>query len=117
VSLPKSLENIIIIDELHERRMGELEGLPKERESVFFVENDTELGFELQAALVSGLEIALDKVNKVAVETFGATVIVGHAASGLFLQIAKGRRRFEDFEPADQMKNVEFVEIEVIGTS
>jgi broad specificity phosphatase PhoE len=106
--------DITIIDELHERRMGELEGQPKTHESAFFVENDTSLGFEPQAALISRLEIALDKVKKIAAATAGTTVVVGHAASGLyFLQIAKGKRTFKDFEPASQMKNAEFVDVDI----
>ncbi len=108
------LSDIVIIDELHERRMGELEGLPKDHESAFYVENDTDLGFESQADLISRLEIALSKVKEIAAQTSGTTVVVGHAASGLYLlQIAKGKRKFEDFEPADQMKNAEFVELEI----
>lgn len=109
-----NLDEIIIIDELHERRMGELEGLPKERESLFFVENDTDLGFESQADLIARLTVALDKVKKIAAETPGTTVIVGHAASGLYLlQIAKGKRKFADFEPSAQIGNAEFVEVGV----
>ena len=110
-----ALLDITIIDELHERRMGELEGQLKTHESAFFVENDTSLGFEPQAALISRLEIALGKVKKIATETAGTTVVVGHAASGLyFLQIAKGKHAFEDFEPAKQMENAEFVKVEIV---
>ena len=108
------LENIVVIDELHERRMGELEGLPKDHKSAFFIENDTDFGFESQADLIARLTVALYKVKKIATETAGTTVVVGHAASGLyFLQIAKGNRLFQDFEPADQMKNGEFVEVQL----
>ncbi len=112
VGLP--LENIEVINELHERRMGELEGKTKDRESAFFVENDTELRFESQTDLIARLQIALDKVKKIAAGTSGTTVIVGHAASGLYLlQVAKGKQKFADFEPASQIDNAEFVEVEV----
>ena len=93
--------------------MRELEGLPKDRPSEFFVENDTDLGFEPQADLIARLSVALDKVKKIADQTSGSTVVVGHAASGLYLlQVAKGKRQFADFEPSEQIKNAEFVEIE-----
>lgn len=109
-----SVNDIIIINELHERRMGSLEGMPKEHPSVFFVENDTDLNFESQADLIARLLVALDEVKKIAEKTSGTTVVVGHAAAGLyFLQVAKGKRRFEDFESSDQMENAEFVEVEV----
>jgi uncharacterized phosphatase len=109
-----SLDSIVIVDELHERRLGELEGQPKAHDNAFFAENDTSLGFESQAELISRLEVALDKVKKIAMETPGTTVIVGHAVSGLyFLQVAKGKRAFQDFEPADQLSNAEFVEVEI----
>ncbi len=108
------LKDIVIIDELHERRMGELEGRPKTHENVFFAENDTDFGFESQADLIARLEVALGKVKEIATKTSGATVVVGHAVSGLYLlQVAKGKRTFQDFEPADQLSNAEFVEVEI----
>lgn len=109
------LDSIVIIDELHERRMGELEGQPKTHENVFFAENDTDLGFESQANLIARLETALGKVIEVSTKTLGTTVVVGHAVSGLYLlQVAKGKRRFQDFEPTDQLNNAEFVEVEIV---
>ncbi len=108
------VSDITIIDQLHERRMGELEGLPKTHSSDFFIENDTDLGFEPQADLIARLTVALDRIKKISVETIGTTVVVGHAASGLyFLQIAKGNRRFEDFESISQMGNAAFVQVEI----
>lgn len=106
------VQDITIIDELHERRMGELEGGPKNQETAFFYENDTQFGFESQADLIARLEIALARVKKLANQTAGATVIVGHATSGFyFLQIAKGCKRFADFDPVSQMDNAEFIEV------
>lgn len=109
--------DITVVDELHERRMGELEGHPKRHETAFFFENDTDLGFETQAALIDRMQQALQKVKQVAADTPGTTVVVGHATSGFYLlQVAKGHTRFQNFEPVNQMDNAEFVEIET-GTN
>ena len=106
------LHSITVIDELHERRMGELEGHPKLHETAFFYENDTELGFESQANLIARLQVALTKVKEIANNTSGTTVVVGHATSGFYLlQVAKGNTSFAEFDPISQMDNAEFVEI------
>lgn len=109
-----ALMDIVVVEGLHERRMGELEGKPKRHETVFFYENDSDLGFETQAELISRLVNALDKVKTIASQTAGTTVVVGHATSGFyFLQVAKGKRAFIDFDPVNQMNNAEFVEVEL----
>lgn len=106
------VHDITIVDELHERRMGELEGGPKNHETEFFYKNDTEFGFESQADLVARLKIALQKVKQIAQTSPGTTVIVGHATSGFyFLQVAKGKEHFEDFDPVNQMNNAEFIQV------
>lgn len=108
------LENIVVVEELRERGMGELEGMPKQHESAFFAENDTELGFESQSDLIDRSAIALQKIKHIAEQTTGTTVVVGHAVSGMYLlQVAKGKRTFADFEQGYQMKNAEFAEIEL----
>lgn len=106
------IHDIVIVDELHERRMGELEGGRKEYKTEYFYENDTEHGFEPQAKLIARMQTALSKVKELAKQTTGTTVIVGHATSGFyFLQVAKGRTRFGDFDPVSQMGNAEFIEV------
>ncbi|MDB5175455.1 MAG: histidine phosphatase family protein [Candidatus Saccharibacteria bacterium] len=106
------IHDITIVDELHERRMGDLEGGPKIHETEYFYQNDTEHGFEPQAELIARMQTALAKVKGLANQTAGATVVVGHATSGFyFLQVAKGRTRFQDFDPVNQMNNAEFIEV------
>jgi broad specificity phosphatase PhoE len=108
------IHEITIIEELGERRMGELEGKPKQHETAFFYENDTDLGFESQADLIARLSTALQKITAIATATNGTTVVVGHATSGFyFQQIAKGYRQFSEFDPVNQMNNAEFVEVQV----
>ena len=108
------VDKIIVVDELGERRMGELEGKPKRHENAFFFENDTELGFESQNDLIARLSTALDKVKTIAQATDGTTVVVGHAASGFYFQeIAKGHTQFSEFGPINQMNNAEFLEVQL----
>lgn len=108
------IHDIVLVDELHERRMGELEGGPKTYPTEYFYQNDTEHGFEPQAALIARMQTALEKVKAEAEQTDGATVVVGHATSGFyFLQIAKGHTDFAAFDPVNQMNNAEFVEVDL----
>lgn len=107
------VHDITIIDELHERRMGELEGGPKNHETFFFYQNDTDFGFESQADLIARVSTALKEVKQFAAKTDGTTVVVGHATSGFyFLQVAKGHHSFEEFDPVSQMDNAEFIEVQ-----
>lgn len=106
------IHDIIVIDELHERRMGELEGGPKNYETEYFYQNDTEHGFEPQAELITRMQKALGIVMGIANQTKGTIVVVGHATSGFyFLQVAKGRTHFSEFDPVNQMNNAEFIEV------
>lgn len=108
------LQDIIIIDELHERRMGELEGKPKRHETEVFYRNNPGFGLESGDALIARMTIALEKVRLIAQKAHGTTLVVGHATSGFYmLQIAKGHTRFADFDPFTQMSNAEFTEVEL----
>jgi uncharacterized phosphatase len=108
------LQSIAIVDELHERRMGNLEGGPKTYETEYYYQNDTDHGFESHAEVIARMQTALQKVSEIASKTTGATVVVGHATSGFYLlQIAKGKTRFADFDAVNQMSNAEFVKIDL----
>lgn len=110
------IHDITVIDELHERRMGELEGGPKAFPTEYFYQNDSEHGFETQSALIARLQTAIKKVKAIAEHTEGTTIVVGHATSGFyFLQVAKGRTSFAEFDPVNQMNNAEFIEVELAG--
>jgi broad specificity phosphatase PhoE len=108
------IHDIQVVEELHERRMGELEGKPKLHPTEFFYQNDKELGFEPQNDLIARMKVALGKVKQIAEATSGTTVLVGHATSGFyFLQVAQGKEKFEDFDPVNQMGNAEFIEVKL----
>jgi uncharacterized phosphatase len=109
------IKDIEVIEELYERRMGELEGKPKQHKTEFFYKNDTEYGFEPHQELIKRMCAAVNKVKQLAGNASGTTVVVGHATSGFyFLQVAKGKTKFEDFDPINQMSNAEFIEVELI---
>lgn len=111
VGLP--LADIQIVPDLYERRMGDLEGKPKQHETAYFFENDTENNFESQQALIHRLQRGLAEVKHIASATTGTTVVVGHATSGFYLlQVAKGKTAFAEFEPFTQMNNAEYIEIQ-----
>ncbi len=105
--------NIHIINDLRERGLGELEGEPKRHESDYFYSNDTENGFEPRQVLITRMLRALNEIKTIARQTEGTTVAVGHATSGFYLlQVAQGKKHFEDFDPVSQMGNAEFIEVE-----
>lgn len=106
------LDEIVVVKELGERRMGDLEGKLKQHETEFFYNNDASLGFEPHKQLIGRMQKALAKVNAIAEKTEGTTVVVGHATSGFFLlQVAKGRKTYDQFDPFSQLNNAEFTEL------
>lgn len=106
------IRDIVIVDELHERRMGKLEGGPKTYPTEYYYQNDTEHDFEPQAEVVARMQTALKKIREIARQTSGTMLVVGHATSGFYLlQVAKGKNQFSEFDPVNQMDNAEFVEI------
>ncbi len=109
-----ALDQITIIPDLYERRLGTLEGKPKQYESAYYYENDSDNGFETQTELIGRVKRALDETIEIAKNTEGTTVAVGHATSGFyFLQVAKGKESFSEFDPVNHMGNAEFVEVDL----
>ena len=112
--LGMSTSDITVIDELGERRMGELEGQPKKYDTAYFYENDAESGFETHDELLKRLIVAVDKVKSVAESTPDTTVVVGHATSGFFfLQVAKGHRTYAECDTYFRIGNAEPIEVEL----
>jgi len=108
------IDNIHVVDELHERRMGELEGHLRKNETFFTYMNDIDFGFESRADLIARSQVALEKIKQIAAATTGTTVVVAHAPAGLYLlQVAKGKTRFEDFDSPNKIDNAEFMEMEI----
>ncbi len=66
IGIPVS--EIEIIDDFFERRMGDLEGKPKDKPTEYFYVNDTENGFESQADLIARMQRALMQIKQIAAE-------------------------------------------------
>jgi broad specificity phosphatase PhoE len=107
-------ENIMVVNDLRERSVGECEGKPKDMESHMYATLDTERGFEPQAVLIERLQRALGSIVEAIGKTDGNVLVVGHVTSGYYLdQIVKGRTQVSDFEPYFHMPNATYIEMEL----
>jgi len=106
------LNHIIIIDELHERRLGKLEGTPKIHSSKWY---DTAAGtgdMERRATVIKRMQKCLDKIQKLSKS--GLVLAVGHSCAGFYLiEVAKGKSRFEEFNYKDEIINAQPIEVEI----
>lgn len=102
---------IVTIDELQERYLGEFEGTTG-RSPEFFLNSNNESGIESRQHMIHRATKALEKLKAVAQERGGTTLAIAHGQIGYYTaQVSKGRTRFEDFDPPAEMNNAEFVEI------
>ncbi len=106
------ISHIKIMDELHERRLGTLEGKPKTREVKWYETTYGESGMELRPDLIKRMQKCLEKIKKESKS--GLVLAVGHSCSGFYLlQVAKGKTRFEDFDAHSQIPNADFTEVTI----
>ena len=103
--------HIKIIENLHERRMGSLEGNPRTHESEwYYLESQHDM--ERCEDVLKRASQALEKINEVVRQQEGTVLVVGHAVSGFYLlQLAASKTSIEDFDPPSQMSNADFIEI------
>lgn len=102
---------IVTIDELQERYLGEFEGTTG-RPPEFFLNADDENGIESRSSMIDRAAIALAKLKAITKERGGTTVAIAHGQIGYYLtQVARGYMRFEEFDPPAELSNAEFVEI------
>lgn len=103
--------HIEIIDDLHERGLGKTEGEPKTHDSEWYLtNNETSLGIESREELIARMSLCLEKLKEL---SEGATLLaVGHAIAGYYLvEVAEGKRKFEEFGPAKELLNADYVEV------
>lgn len=107
------LEHIEVIPELKERGLGAIEGKPKAHESEwYFTNNQVNLGVEDQNELIKRMRSCLEKLHEIA-QTENV-LAVGHAISGYYLaEVAKGKTKLDDFDPAQELLNADFIEIDL----
>lgn len=102
---------IVTIDELQERYLGEFEGTTG-RPPEFFLNSDDEGGIESRQHMIERAIKAMEKLKAVTRERGGTTVAIAHGQIGYYTtQVAKGRTKFEEFDPPSEMNNAEFIEI------
>jgi broad specificity phosphatase PhoE len=104
------LKHIRIVDELHERRLGKLEGTPKIHKSSWYDTIKGEADMEYRDDLIKRMQRCFNKLKDMSKE--GLVLAVGHSCSGFYLlQISAGKTRFEDFDPHSQLNNADFIEV------
>jgi uncharacterized phosphatase len=102
---------IITIDELQERYLGEFEGTTG-RSPEFFLNSDDEGGIESRQHLIDRVTVAIEKLKSITKERDGTTVAIAHGQVGYYTtQVSKGRVRFEDFDPSAEISNADFITI------
>ena len=102
---------IVTIDELQERYLGEFEGTTG-RPPEFFLNSDNEGGIESRQHMIDRATKAIAKLKEITEERGGTTLAIAHGQIGYYTtQVSKGRTRFEDFDSPAEMNNAEFVEL------
>lgn len=107
------LTRIAVIPELRERGLGNLEGGPKDHASEWYLtNNETALGVESREDLITRMRACLAKLGELAKTE--NVLAVSHAIAGYYLaEVAEGKTRFEDFGPAQELLNADFVELDL----
>ncbi len=106
------IKHIKIIEELHERRLGRLEGTKKTHDSKWYETTYGEDGMEIRPVIIKRMQKCLEKIKQESKN--GLVLAVGHGGSGFYLlQVAKGKTRFEDFDTHSGISNAEFIEVEI----
>lgn len=98
------IANVRVIEELREREFGEIEGGPKTHETAWYYTSNDGEDMEPCEELAMRMAKALKKIDKLRRE--GLVLVVGHGASGFYLQqVAKGHKTVDEFDPPSQMNN------------
>lgn len=106
------LKHIEIIEELHERRLGELEGNPREHEPEWYMTTEVVApDAETRDETIERLQICIKKLATLAEDE--TLLAVGHGIIGYYLgEIAEGKKDFNDFGAPGLMKNASYIEID-----
>lgn len=106
------IPEIITIDSLRERGLGELEGRPKDQPSEWYYQADGKLDLEPRGIVIARAEAALHQIKKLSAQ--GNVLVVGHTVAGFYLrQVAAGKRHFEDFDAPKAIPNGGYVKVEI----
>lgn len=101
--------DIVVVDELHERHYGALEGQAKQHEAEWYFSAE-EPGIEPHDQLITRMHNAFHKLHHLGQGE--QLLAVGSAVSGFVLrQVAQGRVALAEFEAFTQMHNATFAEV------
>ena len=105
------IEHIKVIDTLHERSMGNLEGKPRQHPPTwYFTVEGPE--FEPRSNILKRSYETLETIKELSKQ--GLVMVVGHGLSGFYLlHAAKGITDVKDIPEAVLMTNAEFTEVEI----
>lgn len=107
-----SPEEIIYIKDLGERSGPAIEGKPKQHQNDWYFLNDDPRE-ESRLDLTLRMTRALKEIQEL-IKQHDRALVVGHAVSGFYLmQVAKGKLRFQDFDPPSQMLNADYIKVEL----
>jgi broad specificity phosphatase PhoE len=107
------VEDIQVLDELRERKQGELIGKPKDHPSEWYFALQNEHGVEPYDTLFVRMQLALEKIRKAA-EQDGLVLVVGHAISGFVLtQIAAGKKSAQELDPPTVFDNAGYLRMQI----
>jgi len=99
------------LDDLHERRFGDLENKPREHESTWYYTTDVPEAESRQAVLDRSVS-ALQQIKELA--QHDTVLVVGHACAGFYLlQVAAGHTTLESFDPPSQIDNAGYAIVEI----
>lgn len=108
--------HVEVLEDLKERCLGETENKPKDMPSAWYIENDSERGFETHAGSFIYERMQKLFLNlKKHMPKEGNVLLVGHGACGFFLrQYAKGKRNFAECDTAEEMNNAEIIRVSTV---
>ncbi len=106
--------DIVILENLRERGLGEAEGKPKDMPSEWYIANDSEMGFETHEQMFARMGKLAEDIRK-HVPKQGNVLLVGHGTCSFFLsQYLMGKRKFVDCIVGGEPNNAEIVELQVV---
>ncbi len=109
LNIPK--HEIVTIDELQERYLGDYEGTTG-KSPEFFLNSDNEKGIESRQRMIDRATKATEELKALGKERKGTILAIAHGQISYYItQVSKGHNTFDDFDPPAEMNNAEFVEI------
>jgi broad specificity phosphatase PhoE len=106
-----NVAGVKVIDTIHERRMGKVEGQPRQHESIWYF-NAEDPDFEPRADILKRAHETLNTIKKLSEE--GLVMVVGHGLSGFYLlQASKGVVDIKDLPEPNLLVNAGYIEVEI----